>query len=103
MQELTTELMDEKLQSGEPFVVDYYADWCEACIEMLPLVSEIAEENPTINFYKVNVDDNPELKERARIKAIPMIMMYKEGRAKEFLYGINEKEKIEKKLRRIGG
>ena len=103
MQELTTQLMDEKLQSGEPFVVDYYADWCQACVEMLPVVSEIAGENPEIEFYKVNIDNSPELKERARIKAIPMIMMYKDGIVKEFVYGLKEKQNIEKKLKRIRG
>ena len=67
---------------------------------MLPTVEEVANES-TIPFYKVNVDEQPELKEKNRIKAIPMLMYFKDGRTREFLYGKNEKSKIEQKLNRI--
>jgi thioredoxin-like negative regulator of GroEL len=67
---------------------------------MLPTVEEVATES-SIPFYKVNVDDQPEMKERNRIKAIPMLMFFAEGRTREFLYGKNEKSKIEQKLNRI--
>ena len=97
MNELTNEVLEQKLQSGEAFVVDYYADWCQACNEMMPLVNEIATEQ-SVPFYKVNIDNQPDLKEKARIKAIPMLMMYKGGRVREFIYGKAEKETIEKKL-----
>ncbi len=67
---------------------------------MLPMVEEVANES-TVPFYKVNVDEQPELKEKNRIKAIPMLMFYKDGRTREFLYGKNDKTKIEQKLNRI--
>ncbi len=47
------------------------------------------------------MDEQPELKEKNRIKAIPMLMFYKDGRTREFLYGKNDKTKIEQKLNRI--
>ena len=100
MQELTLEQFEEKLASKEPFVVDFWAPWCPTCIEMMPTVEEVAGES-SIPFYKVNVDDQPDMKDRNRIKAIPMIMMYAEGRTREFVYGKVEKAKIEQKLNRI--
>jgi thioredoxin len=100
MQELTLEQFEEKLAAKEPFVVDFWAPWCPTCIEMMPTVEEVAGES-SIPFYKVNVDDQPDMKDRNRIKAIPMIMMYAEGRTREFIYGKVEKAKIEQKLNRI--
>ena len=95
MQELTLQEFEEKLASKEPFVVDFWAPWCPTCIEMLPMVEEVANES-TVPFYKVNVDEQPELKEKNRIKAIPMLMFYKDGRTREFLYGKTIRQKLSK-------
>ncbi len=100
MQNITLEEFEQKLEAKEPFVVDFWAPWCQTCIEMMPTVEEVANDSP-IPFYKVNVDDEPELKEKNRIKAIPMLMFYAEGRTREFLYGKNDRVKIEQKLNRI--
>jgi thioredoxin 1 len=100
LQEITLEQFEAKLEAKEAFVVDFWAPWCPTCVEMLPMVEEVASES-TIPFYKVNVDEQPELKEKNRIKAIPMLMFFAEGRTREFLYGKNDKTKIEQKLNRI--
>lgn len=100
LNKLTFDEFEEKIKNKEVFVVDFYADWCDSCKEMMPLIEEMANEN-TIPFYKVNIDEQPELKDRNRIKAIPMLMMYKNGRAMEFIYGKTEKSKVEQKLNRI--
>lgn len=98
---ITLQEFEQKLENKEAFVVDFYADWCQSCIEMMPTVEEVAHES-TVPFYKVNVDNQPEMKEKCRIKAIPMLMYYKGGRPMEFLYGKNEKQKVIQKLNRIG-
>ena len=100
MEHLSLEEFEMKMGAKEAFVVDFYADWCQSCVEMMPIVEEVAGES-TVPFYKVNIDESPEMKEKNRIKAIPMLMMYKEGRVREFLYGKNDKEKIIQKVKRI--
>ncbi len=100
MQKITLEEFERKLEAKEPFVVDFWAPWCPTCIEMMPTVEEVAVES-NVQFYKVDIDEQPEMKERVRIKAIPMLMFFSEGRTREFLYGKNTKDKIEQKLNRI--
>ena len=100
IEKITSEEFEQKLASKEPFVIDFSATWCPTCIEMLPTVEEVASESD-IPFYKVDVDEQPEMKERNRIKAIPMLMYFKDGRTREFLYGKNDKTKVEQKLNRI--
>jgi thioredoxin 1 len=98
LQPITQELFEVELAKGDTFVVDFYADWCKACELMLPVVESVSSSYEAIPFYKVNIDEHPELMERARIKAIPMLMIYSEGKMRAFVYGNNTKETIEKKL-----
>lgn len=97
---ITLEEFEQKIANKENFVIDFWAPWCETCTKMMPLVEELAEES-NIPFYKVNIDEQPEMKERNRIKAIPMILMYARGRTAEFVYGEADKSKIEQRLMRI--
>lgn len=91
---------ERKLSNKDTFVVDFYADWCQSCIEMMPLIEEISNETD-IPFYKVNIDEDAQMKDRNRIKAIPMLIMFKDGRMAEFIYGKVEKIKIQHKLNRL--
>ena len=100
IQKITLEEFEQKLASKEPFVIDFWAPWCPTCVEMLPTVEEVSGES-NIPFYKVDIDEQPDMKERNRIKAIPMLMFFKDGRTREFLYGKNDKTKVEQKLNRI--
>ena len=81
-------------------VVDLYATWCGPCQEMLPVIEELSNES-TIPFYKVDIDEVPEAKKFTGAKAVPMLFIYKEGRIREFAFGVNEKSKIEMKLKRV--
>jgi thioredoxin len=100
IQKITLEEFEQKLASKEPFVIDFWAPWCPTCVEMLPIVEEVSGET-NIPFYKVDIDEQTDMKERNRIKAIPMLMFFKDGRTREFLYGKNDKTKVEQKLNRI--
>jgi thioredoxin len=100
IEKITLEEFEQKLASKEPFVIDFWAPWCPTCVEMLPTVEEVSSES-NIPFYKVDIDEQPDMKERNRIKAIPMLMFFKDGRTREFLYGKNDKTKVEQKLNRI--
>lgn len=81
-------------------VIDLFATWCGPCQEMLPVVSELAEILP-VPFYKVDIDIVPEAKEITGAKAVPMVVVYREGRRKEFAFGITDKEKLKTKIQRV--
>ena len=100
MTEITLHEYQQKIENKETFVIDFYAEWCAACMTMLPTVTAIATESD-VPFYKANIDVDEQFKEVAKIKAIPMLLMYKQGRMVEFVYGITPVDKIKQKLRRI--
>lgn len=101
MKDLTMEQMEKHIEAGDMFVIDFYADWCEKCVTMMPVVENIEQLYGDIPFYKVNVDNSPDIKEKARIKAIPMLTMYNNGHVRDFAFGITEESKITNKLDRV--
>lgn len=96
----TIDELKSAVEQNENVVVDLYATWCKPCQEMLPVIEEIAGETPAVPFYKVDIDKVPEAKEFTGAKAVPMLLIYKNGRKKEFAFGINPKDKIKSKLER---
>lgn len=96
----TLDELKEVVTTNNIAVVDLYATWCKPCQEMLPVIEELSNTND-IPFYKVDIDEVPEAKTFTGAKAVPMLYIYKEGRIREFAFGVNEKSKIEMKLKRV--
>lgn len=100
MQELKTNEFREKIETQPTAVVEYWAPWCGPCRAMIPKVEQISSES-TVFFYKVNIDEEPELKLKAGIKAIPALVFYRDGKIVDFLFGDNPVEKIKQKLTQL--
>lgn len=92
--------LEQAVTEHDVVVVDLYATWCVPCQQMLPVIGELAETMP-VPFYKVDIDEVPEAKDFTGTKAVPMLLIYKQGKKREFAFGITEKTKIESKLNRV--
>ena len=85
----------EVLQSAMPVVVDFWADWCGPCKMLAPVVHEIAEENAdTLKVGKINVDEQMELAMRFQVSSIPMLVVFKNGKAVAKSVGYRPKAEI---------
>ena len=68
------------LQSDEPVVVDFWAEWCGPCKMIGPSLEEISEEmGGKVKVAKLNVDENQQTAMKYRIQSIPMLIMFKNG------------------------
>lgn len=70
----------EDIKSSEQTVLlDFYADWCNPCRMVSPLVDQIAEENPQYVVGKINVDEEQELAMMFGVSTIPTLVVMKDG------------------------
>ncbi len=68
------------LQSGQPVLVDYWAEWCGPCKMIAPILDEVAEAyNGKVTVAKMNVDQNREVPAKFGIRGIPTLMIFKGG------------------------
>ena len=78
-----------------PVVVDFYADWCGPCKRVAPIIAQLAKENDgKIVFFKLNVDDCPEIAARYSIQSIPVLISFKNGRVHKTMVGVQSSQKI---------
>ncbi|MDR2969178.1 MAG: thioredoxin fold domain-containing protein [Tannerellaceae bacterium] len=62
-------------EGNKPCIIDFYADWCAPCRQIATTMAELAAEyKDDIVIYKVNIDNEPELKNLLGIRSIPYIL-----------------------------
>ena len=84
------------LESGEAFLVDYWAPWCVYCRRIAPAYEKLAEQyEGKLKLAKVNIDENPQLANQENIEVIPTLVLYKNGQAQGFVVAPESKASIE--------
>lgn len=88
----------EVLNSEEPVLLDFYANWCMPCKMLSPVIEELSSELTDAKVGKVNVDEEPELAEKFRVMSIPTLVALKDGKVLSQTQGVRPKEEIRSML-----
>lgn len=97
VEEINENVFEEKIKSGK-ILVDCYAPWCGPCRMLSPIIDELSNEVSSYKFYKLNVDDAPDISVRYGIMSIPTLLIFENGELKETLVGFKSKEELKKIL-----
>ncbi|MGO9645360.1 MAG: thioredoxin [Candidatus Bathyarchaeia archaeon] len=90
---------DQTIKSYPLVVVDCWAVWCAPCRAIAPIVDQLAKDySGKMVFGKLNVDENPETRDRFGIMAIPTLLVMKDGKEVDRIVGALPKNQLEAKI-----
>lgn len=92
-QNIQSDLLDAP--AGSIFVIDFWADWCEPCKQLMPVLDKLAGEyQGRMTLAKVNCDDEQQLAMQFGIKSLPTVMVFKDGQPIDGFAGVQSETEI---------
>jgi len=85
----------EVLKANKPTLVDFWAEWCQPCKMIGPLLEEISDEmKDLVVIAKHNIDENPNQPTKYGVRGIPTMLLFKDGELKATKVGATTKSNI---------
>ena len=94
---ITDNTFNEVINSHKTILIDFWADWCNPCKKMSPILDEISEET-NLWIGKLNVDENPEKTLEYAVSTIPTMVLFKDGQPVKTIVGAKPKHIMIKEL-----
>jgi thioredoxin 1 len=93
---ITDDSFDEEVLRAEvPIIVDFWASWCRPCKWMEPYLESVAEQmGDRVKVVKVDADENPDTVARFRVRALPTVIVLKNGSEVERIRGARTKKRL---------
>ncbi|MEF8820301.1 MAG: thioredoxin domain-containing protein [Haloferacaceae archaeon] len=81
---------------------DFYADWCGPCKTQDPILEEIEEDYPDVEFEKVDVDQNQDVANEYSVRSLPTLVVEDDDGEVERFIGVTQREQIVEALNEAG-
>jgi thioredoxin 1 len=100
---VSDEAFEEKvIKSDQPVLVDFWAAWCGPCKAIAPTLEALADQySGKLRVAKLDVDANPKMAAKFGVRAIPTMILFKDGAIQEQITGAVGKAKIETAIKKV--
>ncbi|MBO7375163.1 MAG: thioredoxin [Lachnospiraceae bacterium] len=88
------EFEEKVLKNDKPAFVDFYATWCGPCKMMAPILEEISEENPDVDFFAIDTEEAETVSAKYGVMSIPNMILFKNGEVADRILGKQPKQII---------
>ena len=99
-EEISDAQFGEVVQKSDiPVLVDFFAPWCGPCRGMAPILDDLSKEyEGKVRICKMNVDENPATPQKYNVRAIPTLVLIKNGQTVEQITGALSKDSLKQLL-----
>jgi thioredoxin 1 len=92
----------EVLESENPVLVDFWAEWCGPCKMIAPVLDELVSEyGDRLKICKVNIDDEQSIASKYGIRAIPTMLIFQNGEVTDQIVGMTSKGDLKEKINQL--
>ena len=86
---------EQVVNSSQPVLVDFWAEWCGPCKQVGPILEEIASDDQiNITIAKINIDENPRTPTNYGVRSIPTLMLFSDGELKDTKVGALPRQQL---------
>ena len=96
MIKITKENFEQIIKDNKKVIIDFWADSCNPCVALGPILENVSKNYPDIVFGKVNVDEESELATAFDITSIPYVVKIIDGKYSDSFLGLHNEEFVEK-------
>lgn len=102
VKDVTDADFDQAISDSKVVLVDCWAPWCGPCRILAPTVEALAKDyGDKMKFYKLNTDENPKVAAQFRIRSIPTLFIFVDGKLADTIIGAVPRQYIEGKLKGV--
>lgn len=92
---------EKVLGADRPTLVDFWATWCAPCRAIAPVVEELASQyDGKVDFYKLNIDENPDTPGNYGVRGIPTLILFKDGKVVDQVVGAVPKSQLDSMIQK---